>query len=87
MSKRLVVLLGEFKSSESDCRRILEEWSTAGLLDSVAWCDVADTNLSRPSVRVHDSGRIIDVDLFELLVSRIWDHVSVVAIRQGDLSK
>jgi hypothetical protein len=85
MSKRLVILLGEFDSKELECRNILEEWSGAGLLDSVAWCDVAHKNQSRPMVRVHDEGRINDIDLFELLVSRIWDHVSVVAVRQSEL--
>ena len=87
MSKRLVVLLGEFESNEADCLNILEEWSTAGLLECVAWCDVSEKNLDRPMVRAHDDGSVSDVRLFELLVSRIWDHVSVVAIRQGDLSQ
>jgi hypothetical protein len=86
MSKRLVILLGEFETNEVDCGNILDEWSTAGLLDCVAWCNVAEKNLARPIVRAHDNGNVLNIDLFELLVSRIWDHVSVVAIRQGELS-
>lgn len=87
MSKRLVVLLGEFDSNEADCGRILEEWSSAGILDSVAWCDIATNDLTRPRVRAHDDGQTKETDMFELLVSRIWSHVSVVAIRQGELDK
>ncbi len=85
MSKRLVILLAEFESSEIESARILEEWAAAGILDCVAWCSVDENNLARPQLRVHDGGRISNSDLFELLVSRIWEHVSVVALRQGPL--
>jgi hypothetical protein len=37
MKNRLVLLLGEFESSEKELGAVLQEWSDAGLLDTVAW--------------------------------------------------
>jgi len=87
MSNRLVLLLGDFHGTETRTASVLEEWSSAGLLDVVAWCDTSTSPTSKPKVRLSSQSTTIDVDLFELLVSRIWDHVSVVALREGVLGE
>lgn len=84
MSNRLVLLLGDFEGSERKVADLLNEWSGAGILGTVAW---ASTNQgARPVATVSDSRSLRDWQLFELLASRIWRQVSVVAIRQANLS-
>lgn len=84
MSNRLVLLLGDFEGSERKVADLLKEWSGAGILGTVAW---ASTNQgARPVATVSDSRSLRDWQLFELLASRIWRQVSVVAIRQANLS-
>ena len=85
MKNRLVLLLGEFESSEKELGAVLQEWSDAGLLETVAWSSVGQGAQVRPWTRVSDQGESKDVDLFELLTSRIWSQVSVVAVRQPEL--
>ncbi|MEI6096606.1 MAG: hypothetical protein WCR08_14315, partial [Gammaproteobacteria bacterium] len=79
MSNRLVLLLGEFNNSEKELAAVLQEWSDAGLLATVAWSSVDQPAEKRPKTWVSDRGESKDVDLFELLTSRIWSQVSVVA--------
>ena len=85
MTNRLVLLLGEFETSEKELANVLQEWSDAGLLATVAWASVSSGLSSRPRARVSDQGECKDTDLFELLTSRIWGQVSVVAVRQAQL--
>ena len=85
MSNRLVLLLGEFETSESELGAVLQEWSDAGLLATVAWASIENGSISRPKARISDQGECRDTDLFELLTSRIWSQVSVVAVRQAHL--
>jgi hypothetical protein len=85
MKNRLVLLLGEFESSEKELGAVLQEWSDAGLLDTVAWSSVGQNTTDRPRALVSSLGESKDVDLFELLTSRIWSQVSVVAVRQPEL--
>lgn len=85
MSNRLVLLLGEFNNSEKGLAAVLQEWSDAGLLATVAWSSVDQPAEKRPKTWVSDRGESKDIDLFELLTSRIWSQVSVVAVRQACL--
>jgi hypothetical protein len=85
MSNRLVLLLGEFETSEKELSNVLQEWSDAGLLATVGWTSVSNGLSSRPRTRISDQGECKDSDLFELLTSRIWSQVTVVAIRQPQL--
>lgn len=85
MSNRLVLLLGEFETSEKELAEVLQEWSDAGLLATVGWTSVSSGLSMRPRTRISDQGECRDLDLFELLTSRIWSQVTVVAIRQPQL--
>lgn len=85
MTNRLVLLLGEFESSELDLEVTLREWSSAGLLGTVAWCSVSLEPTQRPRAFVNEVSGVEEVDLFELLTSRIWSQVVIVAVRQGRL--
>lgn len=85
MSNRLVLLLGEFETSEKELSNVLQEWSDAGLLATVGWTSVSAGLSTRPRTRISDQGECKDSDLFELLTSRIWSQVTVVAIRQARL--
>ena len=85
MSNRLVLLLGEFETSEKELADVLQEWSDAGLLATVGWTSVSNGLSARPRTRISDQGECKDSDLFELLTSRIWSQVTVVAIRQPQL--
>lgn len=86
MRNRLSLLLGEFADSDKSVDELLTEWSSAGLLGSTAWCDVGGGSNKRPQVKVNVQGSVVVQDLFELLTSRIWEQISVVAIRQSRLS-
>jgi len=85
MSNRLVLLLGEFETSEKELSDVLQEWSDAGLLATVGWTSVSAGLSTRPRTRISDQGECKDSDLFELLTSRIWSQVTVVATRQPQL--
>ena len=85
MSNRLVLLLGEFETSEKELSSVLQEWSDAGLLATVGWTSVSAGLSTRPRTRISDQGECRDSDLFELLTSRIWSQVTVVAVRQPQL--
>ena len=85
MTNRLVLLLGEFDTSEKELAAVLQEWSDAGLLSTVAWTSISSGSSNRPRARVSDQGESKDTDLFELLTSRIWSEVAVVAVRQAHL--
>lgn len=89
MTNRLVLLLGEFEEADRDCASVLNEWASAGLLGTVAWTSAKHDGLVRPMTTVCDGGLVNTLQLFDLLTSRIWSQVSVVAIRQrqvGSLS-
>jgi len=85
MTNRLVLLLGEFETSDSALGAILHEWSDAGLLSTVGWCSIDSHTSDNPNVKVSDNGILSDSNLFTLLTSRIWSQVSVVAVRQEKL--
>ena len=85
MTNRLVLLLGEFETSEKELGVVLQEWSDAGLLATVGWASVSSGLITRPRARLSDQGECRDTDLFELLTSRIWSQVTVVAVRQSQL--
>ena len=81
MSNRLVLLVGDFAGSDSQVASVLAEWSSAGLLGTVAWVSTEASD-QRPRVTISEKARIAEQELFGLLTSRIWSQVSVVAVRQ-----
>ena len=85
MTNRLVLLLGEFGNSEKAMDAVLREWSSAGLLDTVAWTSIEDGVERRPRTTVNEVDGAKETDLFDLLTSRIWKQVSVVAVRTSRL--
>ena len=87
MTSRVVLLLGEFENSDRELASVLHEWSDAGLLATVAWINVNQSASSRPRAMVVDEVAAREMDLFEFLTSRIWQQISVVAVRQGNLSE
>jgi len=54
MTNRLVLLLGEFGNSEKAMDAVLREWSSAGLLDTVAWTSIEDGVERRPRTTVNE---------------------------------
>lgn len=85
MTNRLVLLIGEFTQSDQNIDRSLREWSAAGLLGTVAWASVTESPKQRPLAVLSEESAIQDIDLFELLTSRIWAEVAVVAVRESNL--
>jgi len=83
---RLVLLIGDFSDSERESAALLAEWSSAGLLGTVAWTSVGSKNPANPTTSLSEQGSIQEVPLFELLTSRIWSQVSVIGIRQAVLA-
>ncbi|MFM9005080.1 MAG: hypothetical protein ACKOSR_06220, partial [Flavobacteriales bacterium] len=86
MKSRLVLLLGDFEHTDKDIASILGEWSSAGILGTVAWTNTSSDSLKRPMTTISENGEIAHKQLFELLTSRIWSQVSVVGIRQQNLA-
>lgn len=86
MSQRLVLLLGDFAGSDQEIAKVLEEWSGAGLLGTVAWTNVVADGLKRPMTTISENGVAENKQLFDLLTSRIWSQVSVVGVRQQNLA-
>lgn len=86
MTHRLLLLLGDFAESDADVAKILDEWSSAGLLGTVAWTETGPQSLVRPMTTLSDKGKVTQLQLFELLTSRIWSQVSVVAVRQRSVA-
>ena len=86
MKSRLVLLLGDFEQADKDVASILGEWSSAGILGTVAWTNTSVSSLKRPMTTLSENGQIEHKQLFELLTSRIWSQVSVVGIRQQNLA-
>lgn len=85
MRDRLVLLIGDFSGSDSQCAARLAEWSSAGLLGTIAWASLGTERPTNPFTTFSEEGAIRQVPLFELLTSRIWTQVSVVGVRQGVL--
>jgi hypothetical protein len=86
LSQRLVLLLGDFAGSDREVATVLQEWSGAGLLGTVAWTNVATDSLKRPMTTLCENATTENKQLFDLLTSRIWSQVSVVGIRQQNLA-
>lgn len=82
MTNRLTVLVGDFAGTDSHVATVLAEWSSAGLLGTVAWIGT-DSAAQRPRVAVSEHGQVRELELFDLLTSRIWSQVTVVGVRQG----
>ncbi len=88
MTNRLTLLVGEFSTAEKDLGAVLTEWSAAGLLQSVGWVSVDKEHPDEiSSVKYLNNGVLVDVEFFELLTSQIWDYVSVLAVREGNLAQ
>ena len=86
MGNRVVLLLGDFEGVDREIASVMHEWSDAGLLATVAWINVNQSVTARPKAMVVDEATACEMDLFEFLTSRIWQQISVVAVRQGNLS-
>ena len=86
MTNRLVLLLGDFEHSDKDVALILNEWSGAGILGTVAWTNAVSESLVRPMTTFSENSVIEHRQLFDLLTSRIWSQVSVISIRQQNLA-
>lgn len=87
MTNRLTLLLGEFSTTEEDLGSVLAEWSAAGLLQSVGWVSLEKDHSDHvPPVKFLSDGVLVEIEFFELLTSQIWDYVSVLAVREGNLA-
>ena len=48
MTNRLVILLGDFENTDKEIALLLNEWSSAGILGTVAWSNASIESLVRP---------------------------------------
>ena len=48
MTNRLVILLGDFENADKEIALLLNEWSSAGILGTVAWSNASSESLVRP---------------------------------------
>ena len=87
MTNRLVILLGDFENADKEIALLLNEWSSAGILGTVAWSNASIESLVRPMTTFSENAVVKQIQLFELLTSRIWSQVSVIGIRQQNLAK
>jgi hypothetical protein len=71
VTNRLVLLLGDFENSDKDIALLLNEWSSAGILGSVAWSNASLVNNDRPMTTFSEDAVVEQRQLFELLSSRI----------------
>jgi hypothetical protein len=85
LTNRLLVLVGDFDGTESECAERLSEWSAAGLLSNVAWIDLPEGPLTRPQAVLSRGKELQQLDLYELLTSQVWNQITVGALRQPDL--
>ena len=86
MTNRLSLVIGDFEETDIEVASVLTQWSNAGILGTVAWVSVAPDSIVRPTVTLSERSTIRHQPLFELLTSRIWTQVSVLAIRQKNLA-
>ena len=84
MSNRLAILIGGFATADAEIDAALSEWANAGILDSVAWMDASVKN-SRSVCKIAGPNGVIERDFFDLLTSKIWDYVTVIAVRAAPL--
>jgi len=86
MILNLNVIVGEFDGADAASHTLLSEWASANILRSVAFLDIGQSGLSDlPRVTFADGSRLIDDGLFDLLTSRRWTHVTVIALREKNL--
>lgn len=86
MTARLTLLVGDFTGTDASAASVLREWSSAGLLGTVAWAST-DAQDQRPRVMVSEHGQVTEQDLFGFLTSRIWSQVTVTAVRQEPVGR
>jgi hypothetical protein len=86
MILNLNVIVGEFDGADAASHTLLSEWASANILRSVALLDIGQSGLGDlPRVTFADGSRLIDDGLFDLLTSRRWTHVTVIALREKNL--
>lgn len=87
MTSHLSVLIGDFSGSERAADELLSEWASANILRSVARLDVGvEPWIDLPRVTYVDGTLLREEGLFDLLTSKRWQHVTVVALREANLA-
>lgn len=86
MSNRLAIFLGDFSNLDSHLESILECWTDAQIIHDLAWVDTsqADPKGAIPTT-FSSNGNLVQIHLFDLVTSRIWERVTVVATRVSPL--
>ena len=87
MTSHLSVLIGDFSGSERAADELISEWASANILRSVARLDVGvEPWIDLPRVTYVDGTLLRDEGLFDLLTSKRWQHVTVIALREANLA-
>jgi hypothetical protein len=87
MTSHLSVLIGDFSGSERAAGELISEWASANILRSVARLDVGvEPWIDLPRVTYVDGTLLRDEGLFDLLTSKRWQHVTVIALREANLA-
>ncbi len=87
MTSSLSILVGDFSGSERAADELISEWASANILRSVARLDVGvEPWIDLPRVTYVDGTLVRDEGLFDLLTSKRWQHVTVVALREANLA-
>jgi hypothetical protein len=82
--QRLSVLLADFSGDDVQLGALLDEWGRAGILGSVGWMDIggrADAGV----VHYATPDGVASREFFDLLTSKIWDSVAIIALRFSPL--
>lgn len=87
MTRHLSILIGDFSGTERAADELISEWASANILRSVARLDVGvEPWIDLPRVTYVDGTLLRDEGLFDLLTSKRWQHVTVIALREANLA-
>jgi len=88
MTSNLTVVVGDFSGTDRLTGQAIAQWVKAGLLKDVAFGSLP-TLSAEPVAAVQWMGVETDepVNLFSVLESRIWDHVTFAVLRSGNLTQ
>jgi len=86
MTNRLAIVAGDFSNLDAGLSEVLREWTEAHVIERIAIVDVSRI-VEDQSVRCSfaSQGEVVESDLFDLVTSKIWDRVTVVAARSAKL--
>jgi hypothetical protein len=88
MTSVLTVLVGDFKGQDARTAEVLEQWAGNGLIRDVAWGNISDEGiLDKESFRWACDSKIVNLPMYDILGSRIWETVTYLPVRSQNLQQ